>query len=81
MEIKVLLIIVLDVVIAESKILHFIFVHDGKFSFRYKYVLNSDAKSFNGHERINDKQVISTDNITWDERPFSFVVNTNEEFY
>ncbi len=71
---KVFLIIVLDVVKVESKIYFVHFVFFFKFSFRYKIVLNSDAKSFDGHERLNDKQEFFTENIMWDERQFSFKV-------
>jgi len=37
-------------------------------------VLNSDAKSFDGHGRLNDQQEFFTENIMWDERQFSFKV-------
>src|SRR5437764_179268 len=77
MEIKVLQIIVLDVVIVESKIIRLIFfcVLIRKFLFRYKVVLDSDAKFFDGHGRINDKQEFFMANVMWDERQFSFKVN------
>ncbi|CAF1618239.1 unnamed protein product, partial [Adineta ricciae] len=42
--------------------------HNGK----YKIVLSSDAKSFDGPDRINEKQIFSAENIMWDERQFSF---------
>jgi len=60
------------------KVKHFIhfafFFGFVKFSFRYKIVLNSDAKSFDGHGRLNDQQEFFTENIMWDERQFSFKV-------
>ncbi|CAF5124492.1 unnamed protein product, partial [Rotaria sp. Silwood1] len=43
---------------------------------KYRIVLNSDAKLFDGHERINNEQIFSTENIKWDDRPFSFRVYT-----
>jgi len=43
---------------------------------KYKVVLNSDSKSFDGLGRINDKQVFLTEDHEWDERPFSFKVYT-----
>ncbi|CAF4611937.1 unnamed protein product [Rotaria sp. Silwood1] len=46
--------------------------HSGK----YKVVLDSDAKSFDGHGRINDEQIFVAENIMWDDRPFSFQVYT-----
>lgn len=44
--------------------------------FRYKVVLNSDSKSFDGLGRISDQQVFLTEDVKWDERPFSFKVYT-----
>ena len=43
---------------------------------RYRIVLNSDHKSFDGHGRINDQQEFFTENIVWDERDFSIRVNS-----
>ncbi|CAF1026570.1 unnamed protein product [Rotaria sordida] len=43
---------------------------------KYKVVLDSDAKSFDGHGRINDQQIFVADNIMWDDRPFSFQIYT-----
>ncbi|CAF3072876.1 unnamed protein product, partial [Rotaria sp. Silwood2] len=43
---------------------------------KYKVVLNSDAKSFDGQERISNEQIFCTENVKWDERPFSFRVYT-----
>ncbi|CAF3693217.1 unnamed protein product [Rotaria sp. Silwood1] len=43
---------------------------------KYKIVLDSDAKSFDGHGRINDEQIFVAENIMWDDRPFSFQVYT-----
>ncbi len=51
------------------------------FYFRYKVVLNSDQKTFDGHGRINDEQMFFTDNIMWDDRQFSFRVNSTKYFY
>jgi 1,4-alpha-glucan branching enzyme len=44
--------------------------------FRYQVTLNSDSKSFDGLGRVNDKQVFLTEDIPWDERPFSFKIYT-----
>ena len=41
---------------------------------RYKIVLNSDSKSFDGLSRVQDNQVFLTEDQQWDERPFSFKV-------
>jgi 1,4-alpha-glucan branching enzyme len=79
MEIIVLLIIVLDAVKVESKINSFIFNYK-IFFLRYKIVLNSDAKVFDGHGRINDQQEFFTENIMWDDRQFSFKVYFNKYF-
>ena len=76
-HIKVLLIIVLVVVDVESE-----FGYSKRFdemlhsSFRYKVVLNSDSKTFDGLGRISDKQVFLTEDQKWDDRPFSFKVYT-----
>ena len=43
---------------------------------RYRVVLNSDSKSFDGLGRISDKQDFLTEDFKWDERPFSFKVYT-----
>ncbi|UJR27881.1 hypothetical protein I4U23_009146 [Adineta vaga] len=43
---------------------------------KYKVVLNSDSKSFDGLGRISDKQVFLTEDEKWDERPFSFKIYT-----
>ena len=77
-HIKVLLIIVLDVIDVESTLLTLIlfFVYSFFLHFRYKVVLNSDSKSFDGLGRISDKQVFLTEDHKWDERPFSFKVYT-----
>ncbi|UJR21858.1 hypothetical protein I4U23_024931 [Adineta vaga] len=45
-----------------------------KHSRKYKIVLNSDAKSFDGLDRINDQQIFTPENIMWDERQFSFII-------
>ena len=45
-------------------------------SFRYKVVLNSDSKAFDGLGRISDKQIYLTEDQKWDDRPFSFKVYT-----
>lgn len=50
------------------------FVREEYLRDRYKIVLNSDSKSFDGHERINDQQEYFTENITWDEREYSIRV-------
>ncbi|CAF2027266.1 unnamed protein product [Rotaria magnacalcarata] len=41
---------------------------------KYKIVLNSDAKLFDGHDRINSEQVFCTENVCWDDRPYSFKI-------
>jgi len=41
---------------------------------KYKVVLDSDAKIFDGHGRINDEQKFLAENIMWDDRKFSFKV-------
>lgn len=46
-----------------------------QFAFRYKIVLDSDAKSFDGHGRVNNQQEFFSENIMWDNRQFSFPVN------
>ncbi|CAF0903002.1 unnamed protein product [Rotaria sordida] len=43
---------------------------------KYKVVLNSDAKSFDGHDRISNEQIFSTENIMWNDKPFSFQIYT-----
>lgn len=50
------------------------FVREEYLRDRYKIVLNSDSKLFDGHERINDQQEYFTENITWDEREYSIRV-------
>ena len=45
-------------------------------SFRYKVVLNSDSKAYDGLGRVSDTQVFLTEDTKWDERPFSFKVYT-----
>ena len=43
---------------------------------RYKIVLDSDSKSFDGLDRIDEDQVFMTEDYKFDERPFSFQVYT-----
>lgn len=43
---------------------------------KYKVVLNSDSKSFDGLGRVDDNQVFLSEDFKWDERPFSFKVYT-----
>ena len=47
---------------------------DPRLSSRYRIVLSSDATTFDGHGRVDDQQIFSTEKIMWDERPFSFTV-------
>jgi len=65
--------------------LMFIFNFHGKKSFpdyrvgcgqsgKYKVVLDSDAKIFDGHGRINDEQKFLAEKVMWDYRQFSFKV-------
>ena len=42
---------------------------------RYKIMLNSDSKSFDGLGRVSDNQAFLTEDEKWDERPFSFRVS------
>jgi hypothetical protein len=83
-RIKVFPIIVLDVLNPASKL--FRLEHSNQSfalnncqwlfdSFRYKIVLNSDSKAFDGLERINNEQEFVTEDFKWDERPFSFKVS------
>ena len=39
-------------------------------------MLNSDSKAFDGHDRVDAKQVFLTEDHKWDDRPFSFKVYT-----
>ncbi|CAF0824407.1 unnamed protein product [Adineta ricciae] len=43
---------------------------------KYKVVLNSDSKTYDGLGRVSDTQVFLTEDTKWDERPFSFKVYT-----
>ena len=79
-QIKALLIIALVVVAvaSESKSLLMAVIDINRIFcvFRYKIVLNSDSKSFDGLGRVSDNQVFLTEDEKWDERPFSFKVTS-----
>ena len=74
MDIQVIRIIVLAVDNAESKSTCLEFFRKENLLDRYKIVLNSDSKPFDGHGRINDQQEFFTENIIWDEREYSIRV-------
>lgn len=49
-------------------------MHDFCLIYRYKIVLNSDSKSFDGYDRLDMNQTFTTEDYKFDGRPDSFRV-------